>query len=461
METYKDVRSDGSVVEKTIHLEMRFIDSLKFTLKSLDSLVSTLRKDQFKTLTNQMISHLPADNRLQALDLLKKKGVFPYEHMSDFSKLSSTSLPPKSAFYSQLNKSNISDTEYDHAKKVWSTFHCKTMRDYHDLYLRTDVLLLTDVMTEFRRVCKSVYGLEAFCYTSPGLAWDAMLKITGVVLDLTSDPDMYLMIEKGIRGGVSTVTKRYAKANNKYLNNYDPAYDSIYLPYLDAKNLYGWAMCQKLPVKDFTWMTVGEISDWRNTPCILEVDLEYPNELHDFHNEYPLAPEKICVNKVDKLIPNLRDKTRYVLHKTNLELYIRLGLKLTKIHRGVKFAEEDFMKKYIDLNTELRTKGTTDFKKDFFKLMNNSVFGKTMENVRNRINVKLVTNELSLNKLVKKPNFKSANIFHENLVTIHMEKTTVKLNKPIQILDLSKMLMYKFHYDYVKPKWGDSNVTIY
>ncbi len=192
METYKDVRSDGSVVEKTIHLEMRFIDSLKFTLKSLDSLVSTLRKDQFKTLTNQMISHLLADNRSQALDLLKKKGV----------------------------------------------------------------------------------------------------------LDLISDPNMYLMIEKGIRGGVSTVTKRYAKANNKYLNNYDPACDSIYLPYLDANNLYGWAMCQKLPVKDFTWMTVGEISDWRNTPCILEVDLEYPNELHDFHNEYPLAPEKICVNKI-------------------------------------------------------------------------------------------------------------------------------------------------------------------
>ena len=223
-------------------------------------------------------------------------------------------------------------------------------------------------------------------------------------------------------------------------------------------------MCQKLPVKDFAWMTVGEISDWRNTPCILEADLEYPNELHDFHNEYPLAPEKICVNKVDKLIPNLRNKTKYVLHKTNLELYIRLGLKLTKIHRGVKFAEEDFMKKYIDLNTELRT-GTTDFEKDFFKLMNNSVFGKTMENVRNRINVKLVTNELSLNKLVTKPNFKSANIFHENLVAIHMEKTTVKLNKPIpigmSILDLSKTLMSKFHYDYIKPKWGDKAALLF
>ncbi len=293
------------------------------------------------------------------------------------------------------------------------------MRDYHDLYLRTDVLLLADIMTEFRRACKSVYGLEAFYYyTSPGLAWDAMLKITGVVLDLISDPDMYLMIEKGIRGGISTITKRDAIANNKYLNNHNPACDPIYIPYLDANNLYGWAMCQKLPMKDFIWTNSSEINDWKNIQCILEVDLEYPKELHDFHNEYPLAPEKIQVNKIDKLIPNLHNKTKYVLHRTNLKLYIRLGLKLTKIHRGTKFEEKDFMKKYIDLNTELRMKGTTDFEKDFFKLMNNSVFGKTMENMRNRVNVKLVTNELSLNTLVKKSNFKNVNIFHVVVVVV-------------------------------------------
>ena len=195
------------------------------------------------------------------------------------------------------------------------------------------------------------------------------------------------------------------------------------------------------------------------------MDLEYPKESHDFHNEYPLAPERLQIDKVNKLVSNLYDKKKYVLHYENLKLYLRLGLRLTKIYRGITFAEEDFMKKYIDLNTEPRTKGTTDFEKDFFKLMNNSVFGKTMENVRNRVNVKLVTNELSLNKLVKKPNFKSANIFHENLVTIHMEKTTMKLNKPIQIgmsiLDLSKTLMYKFHYDYVKPKWGDRATLLF
>ena len=164
-------------------------------------------------------------------------------------------------------------------------------------------------------------------------------------------------------------------------------------------------------------------------------------------------------------MPNLCDKNKYVLHYENHKLYLRLGLRLTKINRGIIFAEEDFMKKYIDLNTELRMKGTTDFEKDFFKLMNNSVFGKTMENVRNRINVKLVINEKACNKLAKKSNFKSVNIFHENLIAVHMEKTTVRLNKPIQIgmtiLDLSKTLMYRFHYDYVKPKWGNKAALLF
>ncbi len=150
---------------------------------------------------------------------------------------------------------------------------------------------------------------------------------------------------------------------------------------------------------------------------------------------------------------------RYVLHHENLKLYTRLGIRITKTHRGITCVEEDFMKPYIDLNTEKRAKGTTDFKKDFYKLMNNAVFGKTMENVRNMINVKLVTNEKDLNKLVKKSNYKGVNIFHENLVAVHMEKSTVKLHKPIylgmSILDLSKALMYKFHYDYMKPKYGN------
>ncbi len=446
------VSDDGK--EKTVCLEMRFLDSFKFTLKSLDSLVKTLGEDQFGTLTSQM------SVKPESLGLLKRKGVFPYDYMTDFSKLSKTSLPSKEAFYNQLKDSHISDEDYAHAKKVWSTFNCKTMKDYHDLYLKTDVLLLADVMTEFRKTCKKSYGLDALhYYTSPGLAWDAMLKYTGTELDLISDPDMYLMIEKGIRGGVSSIMKRYSKANHKYLDDHDPKTPSQYILYLDANNLYGWAMSKPLPYKNFKWMKEKELKNWESKPCVLEVNLKYPKELHDLHNEYPLAPVRLSVNKTEKLIPNLKAKRKYVLHHENLKMYLRMGLELTKIHRGITFEESCFMKSYIDLNTNMRSKGTTDFEKDFYKLMNNAVFGKTMENVRNRVNVKLVTNEKALNKLVKKPNYKRINEFHENLVAVHMGKTTVKLDKPIylgmSILDLSKTLMYEFHYDYVKPKWGD------
>ena len=223
-------------------------------------------------------------------------------------------------------------------------------------------------------------------------------------------------------------------------------------------------MSQPLPVDEFKWMKESELQNWNNPGegkgCILEVDLEYPKELHDNHNEYPLAPERLRVNKVDKLTPNLNNKEKYVIHHRSLKQYLDLGLKLIKIHRGIKFNERAWLKDYIQLNTDLRTKGTTEFEKDFFKLMNNSVFGKTMENIRNRIDVRLVTEEKELEKLVKKPNFDRINTFTKDLVAVHMKKTTIKLHKPIylgmSILDLSKTLMYEFHYNYIKPKYGNN-----
>ena len=234
METCTD--KDGKEKEKT--LEIRFLDSLKFTLKSLDKLVKGLKSNQFHTLEKEMGTD----------ELLKKKGVFPYDFMTGFDKLGENKLPPKRDFYSKLNNTDISDKDYEHAQKVWKTFGCKTMRDYHDLYLKTDVMLLADVMENYRNVCIDNYGLDTlWYYTAPGLAWDAALKMSGAELELIEDPNMYLMIEKGIRGGISTITKRYAKANNKYMKEYDPEKEDVFIPYLDANNLYGWAMSEPLP----------------------------------------------------------------------------------------------------------------------------------------------------------------------------------------------------------------------
>ena len=336
----------------------------------------------------------------------------------------------------------------------------KTMRDYHDLYQETDVLLLADVFEEFRNVCLRHYKLDpAWYYTSPGLAWDACLKMTGVNLELLHDQDMLLMVEKGIRGGVSMISKRYGRANNKYMEEYDTSLPSKHIIYLDANNLYGWAMSKKLPTHGFKWMSQSKLANWSSFSCILEVDLEYPHDLHDLHNDYPLAPERLLMNGVEKLIPNLHDKKKYVVHCETLKLYVKYGLRITKVHRGITFRESTWLKGYIDMNTKLRTQSKNNFESDFFKLMNNSVFGKTIENIRKRTDIKLATTVDEVEKYIYKPNYTHRTTFSDNLVAIHMEKTKLYFDKPVYlgmcILDLSKTLMYEFFYEYIKAKYGD------
>jgi len=259
------------------------------------------------------------------------------------------------------------------------------------------------------------------------------------------------------------ISHRYARANNKYMENYNSNKPNSYITYLDANNLYGWAMSQKLPTGNFKWITEKRCRDLEKgkpfPPSFLEVDLEYPKKLHDSHKDYPFCPERLAINKVEKLIPNLNNKRNYVIHYRALEQCLIYGLKLTKIHRGITFDGSNKHKEYINLNTELRTLATSDFEKDFFKFMNNSVFGKTMENIRNRVNIKLVTSESEAKKLTNQSNFKSFTIFSENLVAVHMNVTKLKFDKPVYlgaaILDISKILMYDFHYDYIKHKYGN------
>ena len=441
--------------------EIRFLDSFKFMASSLGGLVDNLKKsglDKFVYLEKEFKEKFKS---------LTQKGVYPYDYMNDFEKFSETQLPSKEDFYSKLNDCGVSEEEYEHAKIIWKEFEIKNLGEYHDLYLKTDVLLLADVFEEFRNICMENYSLDpAWYYTSPGLSWDALLKHSKVNLELLSDPDMLLMFEKGIRGGISMIFNRHGRANNKYMKEkFDSSQPSKFVPYLDANNLYGWAMMKPLPVGDFHWMTKDEIWNWRDYPCVLEVDLEYPEELHKLHNDYPLAPERLKINKVEKLIPTLLKKKKYVLHGQNLKLYLELGLKLKWIHRGIKFREEPWMKSYIELNTDLRTKGKNDFEKDFFKLINNSVFGKTMENIRNRVDVRLVGNREKAQKLIVKPNLKHWVCFDENLIGIHLKRIKLVFNKPVycgmSILDLSKTLIYDFHYNYIIPKFGKKQKLLF
>ena len=362
--------------------------------------------------------------------------------------------------------SSISEEDYQHAQRVWEEFRIHNLGDYHDLYLRTDVVLLANVYKAFRAKCLKHYKLDpAHFYTSPGLAWKACLKHTGNKLELLTDPDMLLMFERGIRGGITQVVRKYALANNKYMGDrFNPKSESSYLQYLDADNLYGTAMSQPLPTGGFKWVEVNpneisELTTQTDKGYILEVDVSYPKELHNSHNGLPFMCERMEINGVEKLVPNLRDKKSYVIHIQALNQALQHGLRLDRIHRAIELDQSSWVKTYIDFNAQLRMAATNDFEKDFFKLMNNSVFGKKMENIRKHRNIGLVTTEEKYLRMVMKPNFKSGVLFGENLMVCEMGKIKVVMNKPVYlgqaILDLSKIVMYEFHYDYMIPKYGD------
>ena len=333
--------------------------------------------------------------------------------MDSWDRFEETTLPPASSFYSKLNMSGVSDQDYEHGCKVWRDFDIANLGEYHDLYLRTDVILLANVFEAFRKVCLDNYGLDpAHFYTAPGLAWKACQKKTGIRLKLLLDPDMLLMFERGIRGGITQSVHRWAQANNPYMGSeYDPSKPTRYLQYLDAKNLYGWAMSQPLPTGGFHWVDVhpDEIEEQVNRGdkgYLLEADIAYPRELHNYHNNLPFMCGRTNINGVEKLVPNLYYKKRYVIHIRALDQALTHGLVLEKIHRAIEFNQLAWMKEYIDFNTKLRTEAKNDFEKDFYKLTNNAVFGKTMENIRKHRDIKLVNNKEAYLSAVMKPNFK-------------------------------------------------------
>ncbi|XP_076301457.1 uncharacterized protein LOC143219338 [Lasioglossum baleicum] len=300
-------------------LKFRFIDSFKFLNSSLDKLSSYLGKNKLRVVRNQF-DHLNVDD----FNLLTRKGVFPYDYLASYDKLNDTCLPSREAFYNQLCDRGISDADYVHASTVWSRFAIKTLGQYSDLYLKLDVLLLADVFENFRDDCLENYKLDpAHYYTLPGFAWDVMLKMTKIELELFTDVDMLLFVERGIRGGLSQCSQRYACANNKYLPKYDSSKPSTYLMYFDVNNLYGWAMSQPLPYRDFRWVEDIENFNVESVPIdspvgyILEVDLEYPSEIHDAHADLPFCPSHDTAadsSRQRKLMATLRDKERYVLH---------------------------------------------------------------------------------------------------------------------------------------------------
>ena len=371
--SYRDIKAIPLNAERTLQFQIRnivFTDSYDFLGASLDTLVTTLKKsgrDQFE----QTIKYL-GDS-----DLVFEKGHFPYTYFDSLDRFEETSLPEKSKFYNDLTETEINDRDYEHAQAMWNHFGMRTFKDYHDFYMKSDVMLLSDCFESFRQTMISAHGLDCLHFpTLPSMTLQIALKMTQIELDLITEPDQHLLLESSIRGGMSYVAHRYAKANNPSLPDFDPKLPITELSYWDANSLYAASQMYELPVGKFRFLSseeienfdVNSISDDSPTGYILEVDLLYPPSLHSTHSAYPLCPEHVIVRQSmlsptleqmydyvgtkhipnTKLITNLNDKHYYVTHYMCLKFYLSQGMQLAKIHRILSFSQSAFMRPFVD-----------------------------------------------------------------------------------------------------------------
>jgi len=476
-----------------------FIDSMMFLAASLDDLVKNLICDsKSKQQFSERFSILVQVFGYPIATKLSRKGVYPYEYIDSFDKFAETCFPNRKHFYSSLHSRDVDMKDYDYGHEIFSEF-CSTLGDYHDLYMTVDTLLLACVFENFRSIALKNYRLDPCNYFSlAGYAWDSALLYTGQELELIVDPDMYNLIESGLRGGVSMITTRHATAYNKYIPNYvEGKSEDRFLLYIDKNNLYGEALLQPLPVAEFTWMSDDFVSnfttewlldtdDFSEYGYIFLVDLDYPEELHETHDEYPLMPEKTSVKlselskyqialldnlnikyseKTKKLIPNLGPKTEYVVHYRNLKYYVSKGIKIQKVHKILRFVQSAWLKDYVLFNARLRREAMSEFEKNLYKFMVNSIFGKSMEQQRNRSEAVITSDPFTLSRLVCRSTFKNFQIINSNVSIVFLNKPVVTLDRPIYtaftVLDLSKLFMYEWHYDKIKSWYGDNAVFLF
>ena len=469
---------------KTIFNVLQFIDSYQFMNSSLSSLSQNLTSLPH---TQSLRSRFPTLTK----ELIMRKGIFPYSYFDSLARLDETTLPHREHFKNDLTNEECSEEDYSHAQLAWEQFGCSSFGEYMLCYLQLDVLLLADVFEAFRKLSLDQDGLEPVHFVSlPSLSFMSAFKMTNETIHLIQNPFVYNMFERGIRGGLTFVNVHHMKsgtvvdeANGKECNKI--------LLYIDQNNLYGEALSKPLPHSNFTLLSPEDIAlTFPNEESILalddeapegfvfELDLNYPSNVHDKTRDFPLAPESLEVTdemlspymrsyhsqlmdqrhhasktfkSCRKLLMTTYDKRHYVVHFSILKFYLSMGLKVDKIHHVIKFSQKAFLKPYISFNSEQRAKAKNSFEKDFYKLKNNSLFGKTMEDVRKRMNYKVSSNEERILKLIASPLFLDRDIISEDVVGIKMVKPKVVLDKPIYVgqavLDYSKLSMYRLFYE--------------
>jgi hypothetical protein len=470
-----------------------FLDSYEFMKSSLAAIVQSMQE---KNTTMGLSNAFPllmeyVENSGEKFQLLSRKGVFSYDFLDKKEKLNLQRLPTKEEFYDSLHQTHISNADYEHAQRVWTIMGCKTLQDYLLIYLDTDVLLLGDCFEKFRQLTMSTFHLDVGKFlTLPHFAYHAMLKQSGVQLDIMTDVEMYMFCKKNIRGGVASIMQRYAEANVPEMGqDYDSSKPRCEIIALDCNNLYGHALSQALPEKDFHWLSENEIETLdilsiaaeAEIGYILSVDLNYPPKLHEKHSMYPLAPEKISVppaiwseyacmlarefenanffkTGAEKLIPHLGNRQHYVLHYRNLQTYIKYGMRLVRVHRVLAFKQRAWMRPFVKFITEKRQKSVSDFESNCWKLTLNSIYGRFLMNPDKRINMKLVHTESIFQKLVGQPRFKSATIYDPSFAGVQLLPVDPVLKNPVAVgfcvLELSKNHMYLFHYNFIQKVLG-------
>ena len=458
------------------------LDSLSFLGDSLEKLVETLvaSKHDFPLLKQW----LPEDRTRQ---LLLRKGVYPYEMIDGLEVLNNTkSLPPRDRFYSNLTGSGIAAEEHAYAGKVWETFGCRSLRDYTELYCRTDTYLLAEAITELRGRVYNEFELDICHYLSlPQLSKDMFLKSSGAQIELVSDADMIEFFRANIRGGLSYVNQRYTSSKEESRRKGR----KVHTLYSDANNLYGAAMRLPLPVGDYMWHTAKEMealdpnrdfSFKNDRGYVCEVTLEYPPELHELHSSFPLAPHQMTItekhlspyarrvkrlltgeskHKSSKLTSTFLPRERYVCHGANLRLYLDLGLRVVEWHRGVSFKQAPFIRDYIEMCARKRAAAPTKSMANFFKLAANSLYGKWIEDALKRMDAKFCMDREAALRCNTDPRLKATKILSEELTIAFLSKKAVQMRQswPVgfSILELSKYIMQSLYYYEIMPRFGN------
>lgn len=489
-----------------------FVDSLQLLPASIDVLVNNLTQNGHKF---EIIDQIPLFKRFSLFKKsLLKKGVYPYEWAKSVLQLEQKRKWPKHKhFYSTLKQSNITQEEYEHGKRVFKEFQCKNMLDYCHLYCRLDTILLLEIMCQFREDVFSEFGLDCTKYISaPQLAFDSMLKGLDEPIYLMTDPNMILMCEQNVRGGVAFVGERHVKCRGlekeigKHFPNetVDERFQRIdnkkctdLLAMFDAVALYSYCQTLYLPWGGYEWCSVFEIERLQreldnivpssSIGFILEVDLEYPSQLHNLHSSFPMISEKKTITfsdlskysqraytalngksaaeryKSEKLVTDFSPKTKYVVHYRNLQTYLRAGIKLKKIHRVIKFIQKPYLKKFIEKCAQKRAAAKTEFLKMLFKLFSNSVYGKFLQDNRKHMEAKVCTKYNTFAKYYNSPLYKGHRIVSDKVVTVYTKKSHVKLDRlyatGFSILELSKNHMISSWYNFFLPNL-DNNATV-